>query len=126
MEELGKISSKSEKCDEYLRYNLETLQDTLGCWIIFTGDIQFLQLLLGIKTGNCAYPCPWCNWRMTGSNRDAIQALCFARDVSKDVQNYIEGGQNRSLSSKCHGQQNIPSMLFNSFEDFSPPCLHIL
>ena len=33
----------------------------LGARLVYTGDLQFIQLLIGIKTGNASYPCPWCN-----------------------------------------------------------------
>ena len=26
---------------------------------MFAGDIKFLQLMIGIKTGNASYPCPF-------------------------------------------------------------------
>ena len=34
--------------------------------MVFAGDLKFLQLLYGIKTGNAKYACLWCWWCAMG------------------------------------------------------------
>ena len=48
--------------------NPQLLEENLGMKVLRTGDLQYLQLSIGIKTGNASYPCPFCYWRMTGTN----------------------------------------------------------
>ena len=105
----------------------EDLED-IGARVIYTGDLQFLQLLLCIKTGNASYPCPWCNWRMTGPLRDPVELSCEARNIERDVEKYIQLGELRSKSHLCHGQQNIPAkniIKIDPRESLVPPVLHI-
>ena len=54
-----------------------------------TGDLQYLQLSIGIKTGYATFPCPFCNWRMTGVNRDTVDTVCSPRDIAKDLDNSL-------------------------------------
>ena len=101
----------------------------LGSHIIFTGDLKFLQLIFGIKTGHAKYPCPWCWWCATGTNRDPVDATCAERDVAKDVHDFIALGSERGNSSRCHGQQDLPCLPLHLLENpkrwVSPCTLHI-
>ena len=63
--------------------NPQSLVDTLSIKLLRTGDLQYLQLSIGIKTGNATFPCPFCYWRMTGINRDAVDTACEPRNTSK-------------------------------------------
>ena len=102
------------------------LEIELGMTILRTGDLQFLQLSLGIKTGNATFPCPFCYWRMTGENRDAVDVECAERNVIQDVETFRKLGCNRNNSHLCHGQQNSePAFNGVPSEVFVPPCLHI-
>ena len=106
--------------------NPEALQLNLGLTILRTGDLQFLQLSIGIKTGNAAYPCPFCNWRMTGEHRDAVDAVCATRDIKKDIDIFCRHGSRRDISNICHGQQDKePAFAGVPADVFVPPCLHI-
>ena len=102
----------------------QSLED-MGIMIYYTGDLKFIQLLLGIKTGNASYPCPWCNWRMTGKLRDPVEAYCTKRNIAKDVENFQKLGNDRSKSHLCHGQQSSPVINFEPSEQIVPPVLHI-
>jgi hypothetical protein len=100
----------------------------LGAKLMIAGDIKFMQLTISIKTGNCQYPCIWCNWRMTGPLRDPVDQICSPRDLKKDVNEFERLGSNRNKSPKCHGQQGLPSAaLLLQFTSviFVPAVLHI-
>ena len=101
------------------------LLEDLGCNLFYAGDIKFIQLLIGIKTGFASYPCPWCNWRMTGQLRDPVADCSNKRNIANNVENYIKLGKNRSKSHLCHGQQGIPVFNFDPSEQIVPPILHI-
>ena len=105
--------------------NPQSLHDQLGMTVLRTGDLQYLQLSVGIKTGNASYPCPYCYWRMTGINRDAVDAVCTKRDIKKDLTTFHQLGSDRQKSHLCHGQQGEPAFLGNPGEDIVPPTLHI-
>ena len=92
--------------------------------ILRTVDIQYLQLSVGIKTGNAAYPCPTCNWRLTGVNSDAVDIVCSPRNVQQDLQTFHNLGSNRKHSQLCHGQQGEPSFIGDPVEGFVPTTLH--
>ena len=104
----------------------QDLEKKLGVRVLRTGDLQYLQLSIGIKTGNASYPCPWCNWRMTGANKDAVDTTCAPRNISQDLEVFTRLGSNRDLSSKCHGQQGEPAFVGTPADVFVPPCLHIM
>ena len=57
----------------------------------FAGDLKFLQLLYGIKTGNAKYECPWCWWCATGGDRDPVTTRdpCQERDVEAAVRDFV-------------------------------------
>ena len=99
--------------------------EEMGCMLFYTGDLKFIQLLIGIKTGNASYPCPWCNWRMTGQLRDPVESYCTKRNIAKDVEQLKNLGNNRSQSHLCHGQQSSPVINFEPSEQIVPPVLHI-
>ena len=40
--------------------NPQKLYENLGVTVLRTGDLQYLQLSVGIMTGNAMYPCPFC------------------------------------------------------------------
>ena len=104
----------------------QDLHEKLGLTVLRTGDLQYLQLSVGIKTGNAAYPCPFCNWRMTGENRDAVDAVCNPRSIQKDIEIFCRLGSNRANSQRCHGQQDSePAFTGIPSETIVPPCLHI-
>lgn len=107
---------------------VNTLIDA-GADLIITGDLKFLQLLFGIKTGHSKYPCVWCNWCATGNDRDPVDASCQERDVARDVAVFVAHGSDRDKSSKCHGQQAIPcvpmDILRHPKQRVSPCCLHV-
>ena len=106
--------------------NPQSLQENLGVTILRTGDLQYLQLSVGIKTGNATYPCPFCYWRMTGENRDAADAECVKRNVQNDIETFSRLGCDRKFSHRCHGQQQSePAFKGVPSEVFVPPCLHI-
>ena len=105
--------------------NPQSLVENLGMTVLRTGDLQYLQLSIGIKTGNAAYPCPFCNWRMTGGNRDAVDAVCAPRNINKDFENFCRLNSNRNLSHRFHGQQGEPAFLGDPREVVVPPTLHI-
>ena len=105
--------------------NPEILKTKLGMTVLRTGDIQYLQLSIGIKTGNASYPCPFCNWRMTGDNRDDVDAVCSPRNIKKDLEHFIKRGSNRNLSHLFHGQQGDPAFIGDPCDVFVPPSLHI-
>ena len=105
--------------------NPQSLEENLGITVLRTGDLQYLQLSIGIKTGNAAYPCPFCNWRMTGVNRDAVDTVSSSRNIKEDLDIFIRHGSNRSLSHLAHGQQGEPAFLGDPAEVFVPPSLHI-
>ena len=108
--------------------NIESLV-SMGAHVLFAGDLKFIQLLLGIKTGNAMYPCPWCWWRATGAERDPVDAVCAKRDVLKDCDNFVQLGSNRAKSSRCHGQQDTPcvspALVADPSECISPCTLHV-
>ena len=92
--------------------NPQSLTEKLGITILRTGDLQYLQLSIGIKTGNATFPCPFCNWRMTGENRDAVDAVCHPRDIQADIETFSNLGSDRKKSHLCHRQQDSnPSFL---------------
>lgn len=97
----------------------------LGAHLIWSGDLKFLQLLMGIKTGNTAFPCPWCYWRMTGSGRMLCDATCPKRNIRADIIIFEKGGCNREATLPCHGQQYIPEFITDP-DKVSPPTLHIM
>ena len=99
--------------------------EDVGAKLLYTGDLKYIQLLLGLKTGYACYPCPWCYWRMTGPLRDPVETLCAEREMEKDIQVFIKLGKDRSKSKKCHGQQNIPPIIINPKQQLVPPVLHI-
>ena len=99
--------------------------EEMGCMLFYTGDLKFIQLLIGIKTGNASYPCPWCNWRMTGQLRDPVESYCTKRNIAKDVEQLKNLGNNRSKSHLCHGQQSSQVINFEPSEQIVPPVLHI-
>ena len=106
--------------------NPESLNNKLGMTVLRTGDLQYLQLSIGIKTGNATYPCPFCTWRMTGVNRDAVDAVCSERNIRKDIDTFYRLGSQRSISHLCHGQQDSePAFSGSPTDAFVPPCLHI-
>ena len=105
--------------------NPQSLEQNLGITVLRTGELQYLQLSIGIKTGNAAYPCPFCNWRMTGANRDAVDAVCSSRNIKKDVEHFSRLGSNQNLSQRFHGQQGEPAFTGEPDDIFVPPCLHI-
>ena len=105
--------------------NPQSLETNLGIRVLRTGDLQFLQLSIGVKTGHATYPCPFCNWRMTGENRNAVDAVCSPRNISKDLNEFYRLGSNRNLSHLVHGQQGEPAFLGDPVDVFVPPCLHI-
>ena len=105
--------------------NPKSLEQNLGMTVLRTGDLQYLQLSIGIKTGNAAYPCPFCNWRMTGANRDAVDAFSSPRNIQKDLEAFRHLGSNRQYSHRCHGQQGEPVFIGDPNEVFVPPTLHI-
>ena len=67
------------------------MSQEMGGILLYTGDLKFIQLLLGIKTGYASYPCPWCYWRMTGPLRDHVQATCGKINIVKDVESFTKG-----------------------------------
>ena len=99
--------------------------ERLGGHLIWAGDLKFIQLLLGIKTGNTTFPCPWCYWRMTGAERMLPNTTCPTREAKKDIAVFIKGGYNRERTAVSHGQQYVPEFIINP-HDISPPTLHIL
>ena len=103
----------------------QSLESKLGMTVLRTGDLQYLQLSIGIKTGNASYPCPFCNWRMTGANRDAVDDVCSNRDIGKDLNDFHKRGSNRNLIHLFHGQQGEPAFIGNPSDVFVPPSLHI-
>ena len=105
--------------------NPQSLETNLGITVLRTGDLQYLQLSIGIKTGNAAYPCPFCNWRMTGVNRDAVDAVCSPRNIIQDVEDFCGLGSNRNLSHRVHGQQGEPAFTGHPADVIVPPSLHI-
>ena len=106
--------------------NPQILQENLGLTILRTGDLQYLQLSVGIKTGNATYPCPFCYWRMTGINRDAVDAVCILRNVQNDIEDFCKLGSDRKNSHLCHGQQESePAYIGVPSDFFVPPCLHL-
>ena len=105
--------------------NPQSLEQNLGITVLRTGDLQYLQLSIGIKTGNAAYPCPFCNWRMTGANRDAVDAECSSRNIKKDLEHFCKLGSNRPLSQGFQGQQGEPAFKGEPADVFVPPSLHI-
>ena len=105
--------------------NPQSLEQNLGMTVLRTGDLQYLQLSIGIKTGNATYPCPFCNWRMTGANRDAVDAFSSPRNIQKDLESFRHLGSNRQYSHRCHGQQGEPAFVGDPSEVFVPPTLHI-
>ena len=105
--------------------NPQNLEKELGIKLLRTGDIQYLQLSIGIKTGNATFPCPFCNWKMTGANRDAVDAVCTPRNVNNDLSEFHRLGSNRNLSHLVHGQQGEPAFTGDPNDVFVPPVLHI-
>ena len=105
--------------------NPQSLEQNLGVRLLRTGDLQYLQLSIGIKTGNATFPCPFCHWRMTGANRDAVDAVCTPRNIADDVNEFVRLGSKRDLSYLCYGQQGEPAFVGNPTDVFVPPCLHI-
>lgn len=99
--------------------------EKLGVHLIWAGDLKWIQLMEGIKTGNTAFPCPWCYWRMTGAERMLCDAICPKRRIREDIITFERGGCNREKTLPCHGQQFIPAYIINP-EEVSPPTLHIL
>ena len=77
--------------------NPQSLEQNLGVRLLRTGDLQYLQLSIGIKTGNATFPCPFCHWRMTGANRDAVDAVCTPRNIADDVNEFVRLGSKREL-----------------------------
>ena len=55
---------------------------------------------------------------LVGSNRDPVDAICGARNVANDIENFRKLGEIREFSKQCHGQQDKPCMIFKPFEDF--------
>lgn len=108
--------------------NVESLV-SMGAHVIFAGDLKFIQLMMGIKTGNAMYPCPWCWWKATGTDRDPVDAVCTKRDVLKDYNDFVQLGSNRARSSRCHGQQATPCvsvpLIADPSECISPCTLHV-
>lgn len=99
----------------------------LGCKIMLAGDLKFLQLYLGIKTGNATYPCPWCVWRMTGPERMTVETVCPERDVKKDIAAFRKLDCDREKSSLCHGQQfAVSEEHLVQPNEIAPPMLHIM
>ena len=93
--------------------------------VLRTGDLQYLQLSIGIKTGNASYPCPFCYWRMTGTNRDAVDSVCTQRNIQKDLECFTKHGSNRNKSNLCRGQQGVPAFCGYPSDVFVPGTLHI-
>ena len=109
-----------------LLVNPQALHEKMGITVLRTGDLQYLQLSIGIKTGYASYPCPFCYWRMTGDNRDAVDTVCPPRNVEEDIETFCHLGSNRAKSHLCHGQQESdPAFVGTPSEVFVPPCLHI-
>ena len=105
--------------------NPQLLEENLGMKVLRTGDLQYLQLSIGIKTGNASYPCPFCYWRMTGNNRDAVDSVCTQRNIQKDLECFTKHGSNRNKSNLCHGQQGVPAFCGYPSDVFVPGTLHI-
>ena len=105
--------------------NPQSLVEKLGMKVLRTGDLQYLQLSVGIKTGNASYPCPFCYWHMTGVNRDAVDAVCATRDIQEDLAIFLRLGSNRQKSHLCHGQQGQPAFIGSPGEELVPPTLYI-
>lgn len=107
---------------------LDRLEE-FGVSLIFTGDLKFIQLAMGIMTGHARHPCPFCNWRMTGPQRDPVDAVCHERDVAADLDNFKKLGSSREHSQRCHGQQAHPCLparlLQRPTHRISPCTLHI-
>ena len=109
-----------------LLVNPQSLEKNLGIKLLRTGDLQYLQLSIGIKTGNATFPCPFCYWRMTGDNRDAVDTVCPPRNICNDLEKFLQLGSKRELSNLCHGQQGEPAFVGSPTDVFVPPCLHIM
>ena len=93
--------------------------------VLRTEDLQYLQLSIGIKTGNTSYPCSICYWRMTGTSRDAVDSVCQQRNIQKDLEHFMNHGSDRNKSHLCHGQQGVPAFCGNPSDSFVPGTLHI-
>lgn len=112
----------------FTRLNLQRLAD-FGISIILAGDLKFIQLVMGLMNGYTCYPCPWCNWRMTGPQRDPVDAICHDRDIERDMDTFQKLGSSREHSRRCHGQQAPPCLPLHLLNDpasrISPCTLHI-
>lgn len=71
--------------------NLIKYYDKINEWLIVC-DLKMIGILLGIKVGNCQYPCFLCNWRQdTSRNQDKTSSKSYIRQPGIERESFLDG-----------------------------------